>query len=308
VPDNLPSASHLWGEAFTPTDLDIVFISNLLLEEGAPMDSERLALAVVRERLQNEARRRARLGAGDKIYLPRDRCAVGDLLVFPALEFTRGRVAAVRPGQNAEWGAFDVIRVQFDSGEREFAANLPHHRLNDIPLEAQVEGGDLTPEQIVEQYGPRIIPALEARLEKQTDIVRVAGCWFPRALMVDISPGELNLAEAVLDVAGGGPLPTSSFLEHANIPANVDPRLAVFSMEYALYQDERFDEVGPAGEMNWFLRRLEPPEVTFPPRRLACSPLPAAQPLPDALRALEIDLQDEWSSAPDQPADDGRFS
>jgi hypothetical protein len=297
VAENFSNASHVWGEAFTPTDLDIVFISNLLLEEGVPMDSRSLAFAVVRERLQSEARRRARLEADDKIYLPRNRFQVGEQLVFPALDFARAKVLSIRPGSNAELGEFEVIRVSLDGSEREFAAGLAQHRLNDIPLEAQVEGGDLTPEQIVEQYGGHILPALEQRLGAQDDIAKIAGCWFPRALMVDISPGELNLAEAVLDVAGGGPLPTPALLEHVNIPPNVDPRLAAFSLEHAMYQDERFDEVGPSGEMVWFLQRLEPPEVTFPPRRLACTVPDAGQPLPDFLEALELDLQDEWSAA-----------
>lgn len=294
----LPNASQMWGDAFTPTDLDIVLISNLLLEEGAPMESGRLALAVIRERLQNEARRRARLDASDTIYLPKKKSKVGDNLVFPALDFARGAVIAVRPGQNAEMGSFDVLRVNIDGMEREFAAGLDEHRLNDIPLESQVEGGDLTPEQILEQHGGNILRGMETRLGKQSDIVQITGRWFHRALLVDISPGQLNLSEAVLDVAGGGPLPTSALLEHMAIPGNIDPRLATFSLEHALYQDERFEEVGSEGETVWFLRRLEPPEVTFPPRRLACSALPASNPhLTEALQTLEKDLEDEWSQA-----------
>jgi hypothetical protein len=102
----------------------------------------------------------------------------------------------------------------------------------------------------------------------------------------------------VLDVSGGGPLPTSALLEHIELPKNIDPRLAAFSLEYALYQDERFEEVGPAGEMAWYLRRLEPPEVMFPPRRLACEPAPAARSrLSAPLQALERDLDDEWGTA-----------
>ncbi len=79
----------------------------------------------------------------------------------------------------------------------------------------------------------------------------------------------------------------------------MDPRLAAFSLEYALYQDERIEEVGPAGEMAWYLRRLEPAEVMYPPRRLACEPSPAAPnpALEDPLRKLERELDDEWGTA-----------
>jgi hypothetical protein len=295
VNEQLPSASIVWGEAFTPTDLDIAFLSNLLLEEGAPMESERLALALIRERLQNEARRRARLDASDTIYLPQNRCKVGDRLVFPATDFLHGTVLSIRPGQNTEAGVFDVICVKMDGGEREFAAGLELHRLNDITLETQLNGGDLTPEQILHKHGESIVRALESRLAGESEIVQITGRWFPRALLVDVSPGHLNLSEAVLDVAGGGPLPTSALLEHMDMPANVDPRLAAFSLEYALYQDDRFEEVGPAGEMLWFLKRLEPPEVMFPPRRLACAPSPAdTLQLTPELLGLKRDLEDEW--------------
>lgn len=295
VNEQLPSASKVWGESYTPTDPEIAFLSNLLLEEGAPMESERLALALVRERMQNEARRRAKLDPSDTVYLPRNHCKVGDHLVFPALDFLHGTVLSMRPGQNAEAGAFDVIRVKMDGGEREFAVGLEHHRLNDIPLEIQLRGGDLTPEQILHTYGESIVQNLETRLGRESEIVQIAGRWFPRALLVDVSPGHMNLSEAVLDVAGGGPLPTSALLEHMDMPQNVDPRLAAFSLEYALYQDSRFEEVGPAGEMLWFLRRLEPPEVIFPPRRLACSSSPADETgLTSDLLALKCDLEDEW--------------
>jgi hypothetical protein len=82
---------------------------------------------------------------------------------------------------------------------------------------------------------------------------------------VDINVGHLNLAEAVLDMAGGGPLPTSGLLEQIGAPSDVNPKLVEFSMDHALQEDPRFDEVGPAGEILWFLHRLEPEGVLEPP-------------------------------------------
>jgi hypothetical protein len=298
VSDYPANASQLWGDGFTLSDSDIDFVNNLLLEEGAPMASEPLALAVVRERLQAEAKRRARLDPEDTIYLPRNEYHVGQRLVFPTLGFIHATVASIRPGENPEVGPFEVIRVEGEGGEREFAARLENHHLNTIPLELLLGASERSPEQILQEHGATILPVLVARLSKNTDIVQIAGLWFPRSLLVDISHGHLNLAEAVLDVAQGGPLPTSALLEHLELPPNVDPRLAAFSLEYALYRDERFEEVGPAGEMAWFLRRLEPPEVMFPPRRLACEPAPAARSrLSAPLQALERDLDDEWGTA-----------
>jgi hypothetical protein len=309
VADYPSTASQTWGEAFTLNDTDLEFVNSLLLEEGVPMESERLAVAVIRERLQNEAKRLARLDPDDTIYLPRNACRVGQRLVFPMLGFARGTVLSVRPGGNPEAGSFEVVRVKTEGGEREFASRLESHKLNTIPLETMMGSSDRSPEEILRENNTSILGSLEARLVKDPEIAKIADRWFPRSLLVDISHGHLNLAEAVLDVAGGGPLPTSALLEHIELPKTVDPRLAAFSLEYALYQDERFEEVGPAGEMAWFLKRLEPPEVTFPPRRLAYD-MGSAAPikLNEPLLALTRELNDEWSPAEDAAEDGGEVS
>jgi hypothetical protein len=309
VADYPADPSILWGEAFTLNETDIEFINNLLLEEGAPMESEPLAVAVIRERLQSEAKRRARLNPDDTIYLPRLSYHIGQHLVFPMLGFARGTVLAVRPGENPEVGSFEVVRVQADGAEREFASRLENHKLNTIPLETLMGASDRSPEQIFTEHGASILRAMELRLKDSPDIAKIADRWFPHSLLVDVSHGHLNLAEAVLDVASGGPLPTSALLEHIELPKNVDPRLAAFSLEYALYRDERFEEVGPAGEMAWFLKRLEPPEVTFSPRRLAyekdaSAPIQLAGPLQTLVRELD----DEWESVENPTEDTGEVS
>jgi hypothetical protein len=303
------NASQLWGESFTINDTDLEFVNNLLLDEGAPMESERLAVAVIRERLQNEAKRRAHLNPDDTIYLPRHAYRIGQQLVFPLLGFSRGTVISVRPGENPEAGPFEVVRVRTEGVEREFASRLERHKLNDVPLETLMGGGEQSPEQILREHSETVLGALEARLGDSPDIAKIADRWFPRSLLVDISHGHLNLAEAVLDVAGGGPLPTSALLEHIELPGGVDPRLAAFSLDYALYRDERFDEVGPAGEMAWFLQRLEPPEVTFPPRRLAYEPgtAPAAA-LSETLQKLAGELNDEWGPEDNASPENGEES
>src|SRR3989304_3236702 len=127
-------------------------------------------------------------------------------------------------------------------------------------------------------------------------IVRVAGPWLPRSLLVEIHVGHLNLSEAVLDVAEGGPPPTSALLEPLELPPGSDPLLMAFSLDYALQEDTRFDEVGPAGEVLWYLRRLEPPEVLFPPPRLDYTPVAHDRALlSESLLSLERELDDEHS-------------
>jgi hypothetical protein len=181
-------------------------------------------------------------------------------------------------------------------GRREFAARLQGHSLDYRPAEAEDTDQAETPEKVLSQYGTRIEKRMQEQLAQAPDIVRIAGRWFPRALLADIHAGHLNLAEAVLDVAGGGPLPTEDLLKELAMPPGLDPLLARFSLDYALQSDERFDEVGPAGEVLWYLRRLEPPEVLYTPPRLEPARFaPQTVALTESLRQLERDLDDELS-------------
>jgi hypothetical protein len=130
-------------------------------------------------------------------------------------------------------------------------------------------------------------------------------------LVADVNIGHLNLAEAVLDVAGGGPLPTEALLRDVGLPTEINHHLQEFSLNYALHKDERFDEVGPTGVVLWFLRRLEPPEVLFPPRRLMYQPIAyRCELLDEALRRIEQELDDELSelAAPDELSDEITFA
>jgi hypothetical protein len=303
VTERPASAPSAWGESFIVTPSDIEFINTLLLDEGVPLSSEAMAQALVQERLRQEARRRANLTATQKIYQPKNRYQVNDDLVFPALGLAQGKVIGVRPGHNPELGEFEVIRVRMNGSEREFAANLASHQLNDVPLEAIGGTGDLKAEEILRRWGGDVAQKIELALETQEEFLRIAGRWFPRSLVVPISPGHLNLAEAVLDVAAGGPLPTQALLEHIDLPQGINPRLASFSLEYALQEDERFDEVGPSGVVMWFLNRLEPEGVRNPPALLHYHPIAyVASQLPTWFQELEREIEDEWGSAspPDQ--------
>ncbi len=298
-----------WAE-FEVREEDLDFIYNLLLEREIPLTTEEMAHALLEHRMrQAEREAEAAPQPQQRIYRPAEAYSEGQVVVFPRLGNRRGTIVAVRPGENPEIGPFDVITVEFegDGTRREFAARLADHPLNEEPEpQAEPEAAE-TPQSVLQKHGKGIQARLEARLNQKDDIVRIAGRWFPRALLADINPGHLNLAEAVLDVAGGGPLPTPALLEHIELPSSVDPLLAAFSLDYALQEDERFDEVGPAGQVLWHLRRLEPPEVLNPPARLAYAEPPHNRSLltPDLLR-LEQELDDEFSplETPDPQADE----
>jgi hypothetical protein len=184
-----------------------------------------------------------------------------------------------------------------DGKSRMFAAGLADHMLNEEPA-TDTETDDLDPGAIQSTFGPALASKLETAFEEDDGLVRIAGRWFPRALLVDVNQGHLNLAEAVLDMAGGEPLPTNELLKDVELPEGVNPKLAEFSLNLALQEDDRFDEVGPAGKVLWCLQRLEPENVREVPVFLRYYPIEHDRSLlTDEMLALEAQLDDELSEA-----------
>ncbi|MBN1179220.1 MAG: hypothetical protein JXD18_08420 [Anaerolineae bacterium] len=283
-----------WKE-FRVSNADLDHLSNVLVEGEIPLPLNDLARTLTTFRCEREEQRiRQELSKGS-LYLPKNTYAPGDEIVFPMLEYAVGAVTGVREGKNPEYGAFHVIQVAFPHGKtREFAIDLADHPLNDA-LEVAAEEV-ASPQEIYQEYGKYVRTALEARLESEPGFIRLAGHWFLRDLLVDINAGHLNLAEAVLDMAGGGPLPTEDLVAHLDLSKEVKLQLAVFSLNYALQEDERFDEVGPSGEVLWYLRRLQPFPVLNPPDRLRPRVVEYNHHLLDeTMFNMERKLDDEWS-------------
>ena len=290
-----------WGEAFTIEEGDLDYLYNLLLEEETPLSTDEMALAIIERRTEREAQAIKRREQGTTLFRPQDTYTAGQQLVFSVLDFALGTVTGVRPGRNPDYPEFDVIKVDFGEGRptREFAARLADHKLNQQREESGM-GEMKAPEALFQEYGADIAAKLEHRLRANPDIVRLAGRWFPRALLATVNIGHLNLAEAVLDMAGGGPLPTEALLAEVGLPTNINPRLQAFSLNYALQEDARFDEVGPTGQVMWFLQRVEPPEVVEQPRRLIdAGPDFDRSVLTPVLLDLEREIDDEFSPHPE---------
>lgn len=286
-----------YWENFELEEDDLEFLYNHLLETETPQTPVELVSILVQERINREkqAIEKKRSSGGD-LYLPKENYVVKQKLVFPHLAWKQGEVLSVRSGHNPDLGKFDVIEVAFNDGEvREYAADLKDHKLNDPPQLLEEEE-NLDPDYVLDVYLEELERRLEASLETNEDFVRIAGRWFPRALLVDINVGHLNLAEAILDMEGGGPLPTPALMEQIELPDNVNPKLLAFSMDLALQEDERFDEVGATGDVLWFLRRLEPEDVLEPPRYLRYPGMDYERPvLTEEMLSLEQDLDDELS-------------
>jgi hypothetical protein len=293
----IPSMEEDYWENFKHQEEDSESLYNYLLETEVPLTSEELVEALVRERIRRrkEEIERQRMAGGD-LYQPKLSFQVDQKLIFPALSWKHGKVVQIRPGVNPETGEFQVIQVVFEDGsQHEFASSLISHKLNDPPKQIE-EFNHLDPQTVIKIYGDDLLEELEEDLSTSPDFVRIAGRWFPRALLIDINVGHLNIAEAVLDMAGGGPLPTAALLEQIELPSDVNPKLLEFSMDLALQVDERFDEVGPAGDVLWFLKRLEPGEVINPPTFLRYQEIDHDRSLmTQEMLDLEQSLCDEFS-------------
>ena len=287
-----------WSD-FQITQDDIEFIYNFLLEIETPQTPNELIRALVQNRiLQEKAIITDQIKSGGSIYLPKDKHKVGQTLSFPTRDWQTGTVTSIRPGSNPELVPFEVIEVEFVDGQvHKYASSMESHLLNQ-PVSIDENDPNFNMETVLHNFGEDLKSRLSEELESNPDLVRIAGRWFPRALLVDVNEGHLNLAEAVLDMAGGGPMTTASLLEQVDLPTDVNSKLTEFSFNLSLQEDGRFDEVGPSGEVLWFLRRLEPAFVQNPPIFLRYNPQPINLPLiQPVLQLLEGQVDDDLESS-----------
>jgi hypothetical protein len=277
------------------TPEDVENLHTFLFERETPLTTRDLAVEFVEARIRAErASAEAKKKSAGKSFLPKEKYQIGDELVFPAIAWKQGRVIGVRAGVNPTVGEFDVLTVEMDDGfERMFASNLGAHPLNDEPLSVP-EDDVVTAAAILKEHGELIEKKLEATFGVESGLVKIAGSWFSRALLIDINQGQLNLVEAVLDMSGGEPLTTDVLMKDIELPASVNPKLAEFSLNYALQADDRFDEVGPSGQVLWCLRRLEPDYVREIPPPLQYVEIEHDRSLLSAeMKNLEAQLDDE---------------
>jgi hypothetical protein len=296
--------SKYWMSDFAITDSDTESIYNHFLEVERPAPVPDLARVVMAHRLANERKELKRRLAGRKIYQPKNDYQVGDELIFPAQKFAYGQVVNSRSGFNPQLGNFTVIGVQLNGREKEFAAGLAaDHILNEEidPSLDPFQEGDL--EELYDLYGTAVADKINATLQKQNEFIRLAGLWFVKGLMAEINIGHTHLAEAVLEVSNGGPLAPEEILVHLDLDPGIDREIQRFSLNYALLNDDRFDEVAPRGKIAWFLRRMQPEGVRQTPERLVYAPVSYDRALLNGqLLLLEKELDDEWSDLPAAPA------
>ncbi|MDX2160746.1 MAG: hypothetical protein SF162_05425 [bacterium] len=291
-----------WAQNFTVTHDDVDFLVGLLLEREIPLSTDALAEALIERKLADEATAIQERFKNVRLYNPSHAYTLDEQIVFPAFGYASGTITLLRDGDNPDYGPFKVMRVRFDGTEpeREFAAELSiPHRLADSADDAAAAApwhNTFTAADILAHARVDVVKKLSEALRTHDELVSVAGTWFPRSLMIDVNVGYLNLAEAVLDMIGGGPLTSAEILDQIGGLGSADVSLQLFCLNHALNEDARFDEVGPVDQILWYLRREEPPEAHTPPPMLVYTPVdydPDA--LPPEMQALEIEIDDEWS-------------
>ena len=285
------------------TSSDLQQLANHLFEKEEPLSIDGLVQVLINHRLAERERERiSKLEAIGEVYLPSRSYEIGAKIRFPEFDWKQAVVISNRPGENLALGNFSVSEVEFEDGtHRLFATNLPDHALNSKVYKNQdTENED--PLEIHNIYAPTLRTKLRKALEKQSEVVRIADTWFPRSLLIDISKGYLNLAEAILDSHEGGPLDIEPLMKELEL--NAEPqnqKLLEFSLNYALQEDPRFDEVGTTGEISWFLKRLEPETVLEPPIYIRSNSIaPLSDSLDEESYKLLYDLDDELSFTNDE--------
>jgi len=241
---------------------DIDFIYNYLLEIEKPQTPRQILTAIIQYKIDEIKKTREKeINKSGVQYLPSNNYEIGQSISFPTLEWQAGNVESVREGFNPDFQSFNVINMIMDNGEkRSFASGLEKHKLNHLTFSEKEESLG-NPEKVIEIFGEIFTQQLETYLEKNDELVKIAGSWFPKCLLVDINNGHLNLTEAVLEEVNGEPLSTQQIIDLIELKSDSNHQLTEFSLNYALQEDNRFDEVGPAGEVLWCLRELEPEDV-----------------------------------------------
>ena len=297
------SNDQYW-EQFAVQTSDLDHLVNFLVESERPHTLDDLAAELTRHRYAQMTSLMEEALSQGRVYRPGERYEVGESVVLAHMGNLKGAVVNERPGRNPQYEPFSVIRLQLEEGgEREFATQLSQG--HPLDTASYLSNDEMSVEDVHATYGDEIRAQLLDALETSAQFVSVGPTWFVRALLVEVSPGQINIAEAVLDMAGGGPVRTDALMNEIDLPDEISESLQRFSLEHTLLRDHRFDEVGPAGHALWHLRSYEPKAVLETPLLLKYMPIPfSRQTLDSVMLSLEAQIADEWSELPLAVADD----
>ena len=298
-------AQH-WAYSFSIGADDIESITNLLLEKESPLSSVELATEIIKAREDQRRQKLAQKYVGAKVYRPSETYELGDRLTFSQLNYATATVVNLREGKSTDLRPLRIAAVEFEGANgspqgrpREFVIEYDQdHPLNNADRNRHPSqlSGDYTVDDILKDHDTDIVEQVDHALERNADLVRLAGTWFVRELLLEVDIGHLHLAEAVLDMNEGGPLGTEDILDQIGGLGSAPLPLQVFSLNYYMNQDDRFDEVGPAGKVLWHLTQKLPRLVREVPAILEYKPITFDRAmLSREMKQLEYDLDDEHS-------------
>ncbi|MBN1660602.1 MAG: hypothetical protein JXA93_19550 [Anaerolineae bacterium] len=286
-----------WEDQFEVTPKDIQYLYDLLLEAARPMTAAILTEATIARRAREEEQQiHAELSKGS-VYQPKDAYEIGDVVIFPVFDYAVGTVSGTRPGRNPDYGEFTVIQVEFDGGEvREFASELQgEHALNRTEGEETLEAGELPPAELYALYGAVVEEEILIALEEHPEFVAFGDEWLLQDMLAPLDAGHCNIAEALIEVQGM-PLATTDIMQTLDLPAEISESIKTLSVNRALEEDSRFDNVGDQGRDIWYLRRLIPQEVVNPPEQLRIEQVPFSRAdIAEELLLIEREIDDEGS-------------
>ena len=251
-------AQH-WAYSFSIGAEDVDSITNLLLDRETPLSAVQLATEIIDKRERKERARHDQKFQDTKVYRPADTYQIGDRLTFSHFDYATARVVSLRDGTHSDLSPIRVAAVAFENANalpeaeiREFVVEYEaDHPLNDLDLNrhpSQLER-EYTVDEILNDPDTNIVDQVNDSLERNLDLVRIAGTWFVRELMVEVDIGHLHLAEAVLDMHGGGPLEPQQILgEMWRFGRLTAPAAIVFAQ--LLYESGRTIRRGGAGRPN----------------------------------------------------------
>ena len=291
-----------WYENFQVEKGDLEVLTNAMMETEAPMTSRDLAMTLVQRKVQQQSQPEKMDETSVPAYDPAKSYTVGIRLRFPQFDDSVGEVVHQREGTTPDGDPLNVIGVTFrnDGGEtspvREFASDYAAaHSLNaeDEP-EEEVEVIDVDVDDLLMRGYKPIMTQLLHTLYETEGMVRIGKYWFLRDLLLDVDIGTLHLAEAVLDMNGGGPMTAEEILDTIGDIGAAPRPMQAFSLNMALNRDDRFDEVGSYGNVRWYIKRMEPEQLTARPEVLQFNPIEYDEEvLTDEQFDLETELDDE---------------
>jgi hypothetical protein len=293
-----------WLRQFTVSDQDIEFIYHQILEQNRPINLDDIATALVKRHCDaEELEARSELQQG-KLYQPKESFAVKEKIVFPALDFAVGTVVSAREGHHPEYGTFTVIAVDFANGgsPREFVSSFKHSHSLNIDEDQSLANlqGLMSPEELYQAYKDPVCSKVHAALDANEDFVEFHDQFFLHDLLPEFHEGLFNIADAAIDI-NNAPLSIDALIAQMGLSDDQEiTDVMRFSVSYQLANDDRFDDVGPTGQVLWYLERIQPSEAHQPPRRLQAHPQSYDINLFDeSLQPLLAEIDDELTNPED---------